>query len=217
MSPTKRKSPATKKKPSSKKSVAKKKPAAKKTSAAKKVSKSATTKTAGKTTTKGFFDPNVEVARELASIAENHAVSELIYETNALTVTIRRGEGMIIGPQMVAGSAMVAQAPIAHAAIAPAAPAQAAAPAAAEPAGDDHLHSVTSPFVGTFYRAPNPDSPSYVEPGQHVEKGQALCIVEAMKLMNEIEADVTGTISAILVKNAESVEYGQPLFKIDPA
>jgi acetyl-CoA carboxylase biotin carboxyl carrier protein len=73
---------------------------------------------------------------------------------------------------------------------------------------------VTSPFVGTFYRKPNPDSPAYVSMGDKVEKGQSLCIVEAMKLMNEIEADVSGTITAILAEDGAPVEYGQPLFKI---
>jgi acetyl-CoA carboxylase biotin carboxyl carrier protein len=75
---------------------------------------------------------------------------------------------------------------------------------------------VTSPFVGTFYGRPNPDSPPYVTLGARVERGQVLCIVEAMKLMNEIEADAAGTIAEILVKDAQPVEYGQPLFKIAP-
>jgi len=93
-----------------------------------------------------------------------------------------------------------------------AAPAPAAAAAAA--AHDDKSHAVTSPFVGTFYRKPNPDSPPYVSLNERVEKGQVLCIVEAMKLMNEIEADVSGTVVAILVEDGSPVEYGQPLFKI---
>jgi acetyl-CoA carboxylase biotin carboxyl carrier protein len=75
---------------------------------------------------------------------------------------------------------------------------------------------VTSPFVGTFYRAPAPDTPSFVEVGQRVEKGQTMCIVEAMKLMNEIEADVSGTVKSILVENAQPVEFGQKLFVIQP-
>ncbi|HEX8110788.1 MAG TPA: acetyl-CoA carboxylase biotin carboxyl carrier protein, partial [Kofleriaceae bacterium] len=89
----------------------------------------------------------------------------------------------------------------------------AAAPAEAPAAADKH-HIVTSPFVGTFYRRPNPDSPNYVSLHDKVDKGQVLCIVEAMKLMNEIEADVAGTIVGILVEDGAPVEYGQPLFKI---
>jgi len=75
---------------------------------------------------------------------------------------------------------------------------------------------VTSPMVGTFYRAPAPEAPPYVEVGTRVSKGQTLCILEAMKLMNELEAEQEGVIREILVENAEPVEYGQPLFRIDP-
>ena len=73
---------------------------------------------------------------------------------------------------------------------------------------------MTSPFVGTFYRKPNPDSPTYVSLNDKVDKGQVLCIVEAMKLMNEIESDVAGTVIGILVEDGAPVEYGQPLFRI---
>jgi acetyl-CoA carboxylase biotin carboxyl carrier protein len=76
---------------------------------------------------------------------------------------------------------------------------------------------LTSPFVGTFYRAPAPEAPPFVDVGQTVRKGQVVCIVEAMKLMNEIESDFDGKILEILVKNAEHVEYGQPLFRIEKA
>jgi len=76
---------------------------------------------------------------------------------------------------------------------------------------------VTSPIVGTFYRAPSPESPPYVEVGSTVSKGTVLCIVEAMKIMNEIECEVTGKISSMLVENAQAVEYGQPLFIVDLA
>ncbi len=78
----------------------------------------------------------------------------------------------------------------------------------------DQLHTITSPLVGTFYRSSSPQSDPYVEIGDEVEEGQVLCIVEAMKVMNEIHSDVTGTINAILLDNSEMVEYGQPLFKI---
>jgi acetyl-CoA carboxylase biotin carboxyl carrier protein len=91
-------------------------------------------------------------------------------------------------------------------------PAPAAAPAAAK-----KLHTVGSPFVGTFYRAPSPDRDPFVDVGTKVRKGQTLCIVEAMKLMNEIECEVAGTIVEILVENGRVVEYGQPLFSIEPA
>ena len=91
-------------------------------------------------------------------------------------------------------------------------------PPAAPPAAvqEEGLHIITSPIVGTFYRAPNPDAQPFVKAGDQVEKGKTLCIVEAMKLMNEIEADAAGTILAILVEDNQPVEYGQPLFKIAP-
>ena len=106
----------------------------------------------------------------------------------------------MLPPDMAGG----AQSPAAAAAAA------ATAAAAAEPVG----HTLKSPMVGTFYRSPSPSSPSFVEVGQAVTKGQTLCIIEAMKLLNEIESDVAGVIKAILVENGQPIEYGQPLFLI---
>lgn len=77
-------------------------------------------------------------------------------------------------------------------------------------------HKIKSPIVGTFYRAPSPDSPPFIETGSHINKGETLCIVEAMKLMNEIESDISGTVQKITIENAEPVEYGQTLFIIKP-
>lgn len=85
---------------------------------------------------------------------------------------------------------------------------------AQEPTSSSDAHEVLSPIVGTFYRAPSPESPVFVEVGDRVQKGQVLCIVEAMKLMNEIESDVSGVVESILIENAQAVEFGQPLFKI---
>ncbi len=82
---------------------------------------------------------------------------------------------------------------------------------------ESNLIEITSPMVGTFYRAPAPDAPPYVEKGTRVSKGDTLCIIEAMKLMNELESEVEGTIVEILVENAQPVEYGQVLFRVDPA
>ncbi len=92
--------------------------------------------------------------------------------------------------------------------------AEASALAADQAAAGEQLHWVTSPIVGTFYRAPNPDAEAYVKVGDFVEQGQTLCIVEAMKLMNEIEADVTGTVVKVLPTNAQPVEYGERLFGV---
>src|SRR3979490_2773231 len=144
-------------------------------------------------------DPLVAMARGLAEIVSEHNLSELTLDTKELTLTVRRG-GAIAAPQIAYAAPAVAPA---------------AVPAPAPPiAVEDKAHVVTSPFVGTFYRKPNPDSPNYVSVHDKVDKGQVLCIVEAMKLMNEIEADVAGTVTAILVEDGAPVEYGQPLFKI---
>jgi acetyl-CoA carboxylase biotin carboxyl carrier protein len=89
--------------------------------------------------------------------------------------------------------------------------------APSETEGTDKLIEVTSPMVGTFYRAPAPDAPPYVEVGARVGQGTVLCIIEAMKLMNEMESEVEGTIAKILAENAQPVEYGQVLFVIDPS
>ena len=99
-----------------------------------------------------------------------------------------------------------------------AAPAASAAPteAAPAPAAPSHLIDVKSPMVGTFYRSPAPDAPAYVDRGSRVSKGDTLCIIEAMKLMNELESEVDGTVVEVCVDNSVPVEYGQVLFKIDP-
>jgi acetyl-CoA carboxylase biotin carboxyl carrier protein len=148
------------------------------------------------------------MARGLAEIVADHGLSELIVDTKDVTLTVRKG-GLVSTTMAPSPMHLPQPAHMAHGTAPHAAP---AAPAA--PPVDDKTHAVTSPFVGTFYRKPNPDSPSYVSVNERVVKGQVLCIVEAMKLMNEIEADVSGTVVAILVEDGAPVEYGQPLFKI---
>jgi len=106
--------------------------------------------------------------------------------------------------------------PAAHANPGPATAAAFAQPAAGKPAADQKTFTVNSPFVGTFYRSASPDSPAFVDVGQTVQKGQVLCIVEAMKLMNEIEAEHPGRLMEVLVQNGSPVEYGEPLFRLEP-
>jgi len=163
---------------------------------------------AGKSKAANGEDPLVGMTRGLAEIVSEHNLSEVILDTKDVTITVRRGFAPAAAPQP-APAQVFQQAP---AAFPPSASTSAPTPSA--PAADDKAHVVTSPFVGTFYRKPNPDSPNYVQLGEKVDKGAVLCIVEAMKLMNEIEADVAGTITGILVEDGVSVEYGQPLFKI---
>jgi acetyl-CoA carboxylase biotin carboxyl carrier protein len=154
----------------------------------------------------------VAMARGLAEVLAEHNLSELIVDTKEITLTVRRGGAVVqTAPVMQLAPAMPSHGP------APAAPAAALAGAPAPAPAEDSASIVTSPFVGTFYRRPNPDSPNYVSLHDKVERGQVLCIVEAMKLMNEIEAEVAGTVVAILVEDGAPVEYGQPLFRIAAA
>jgi acetyl-CoA carboxylase biotin carboxyl carrier protein len=113
-----------------------------------------------------------------------------------------------------AAAPAAAPAPAAAAPGSPAAP-EAAAPPAPAPAANNWVE-IKSPMVGTFYRSPSPEAPPYVEVGSRVVKGQTLCILEAMKLMNELEADLSGTIREVVVENGEPVEYGQVLYRIEP-
>ena len=144
---------------------------------------------------------------------------ELLEESNIGEIEIKEGEESVRisrhGNQPVAPMAYAAPAPVAPAPAAASAPAETAAsepeaPAAA-PATDN---AVLSPMVGTFYRAPSPDAASFVEVGQTVRVGDVLCIVEAMKMMNQIEADRAGTVTAIHVENGDAVEFDQPLISI---
>jgi acetyl-CoA carboxylase biotin carboxyl carrier protein len=142
----------------------------------------------------------------LLRLLEKRGVSEFEYEDQEHRLRIARGAS---GRLVAAPEAALAPPSVAAAAGAPA--------AAATLADDANVVFVTSPFVGTFYRSPSPDAPTFVEIGSAVREGQTLCIVEAMKLMNEIEADCAGTVVDIVVENGKSVEFAQKLFKIRKA
>ena len=141
---------------------------------------------------------------------------DLVQESGIAELEITEGEEKV--KMVKGGAATAAQPPMMMAAPMASAPprsaASAAAPASAaeaEPAAPEG-HVVKAPMVGTFYRSPSPDAKVFVEVGQAVKEGDTICIIEAMKLMNEIEADASGTVKAILVENGQPVEYGQPLF-----
>jgi acetyl-CoA carboxylase biotin carboxyl carrier protein len=139
---------------------------------------------------------------------------ELLEESNINELEITEGEESV---RISRGATVVASAPVAPAPVMAAQPVAAPAPApAAAPAASEELvgHVVRSPMVGTFYGSPAPGSPVFVEPGKAVKVGDVLCIVEAMKMMNQIEADKAGTIGAVLVEEGEPIEYDQPLFTI---
>lgn len=162
-------------------------------------------------------------AKELKQILQalvEYGVSELTLETPDYKLTVRRGgEVLVVAvPQPAPPPQPLPAAPVAVPSPAPVAPAPAEAPQPPPPSEAECAGcvEVRAPIVGTFYRAPAPDAPPYVKEGDRVEKGQVLCIIEAMKLMNEIESEVSGIVKKILVQNGEPVEYGQPLFLIQP-
>jgi acetyl-CoA carboxylase biotin carboxyl carrier protein len=138
---------------------------------------------------------------------------DLVQESGIAELEITEGEEKV---KIVKGGVVTVAAAAAPMAIAAAPPAAAAAVPAAAPAGEPEPgqegHVVKAPMVGTFYRSPSPDAKAFVEVGQAVKEGDTICIIEAMKLMNEIEADASGVVKAILVENGQPVEYGQPLF-----
>jgi acetyl-CoA carboxylase biotin carboxyl carrier protein len=142
---------------------------------------------------------------------------DLVSESNVSELEITEADGKVRIVKQSAAPAMVVAAPAYMGGPAPAMPAQmpAAAPAPAAPAEPVQTgHVIKSPMVGTFYRASNPGAKPLADVGTAVKKGQSLCIIEAMKIMNEIESDLDGTVSKVLVENGQAVEYGQPLFVI---
>jgi acetyl-CoA carboxylase biotin carboxyl carrier protein len=136
---------------------------------------------------------------------------DLVQESGIAELEITEGEEKV---KIVKGGvvSVAAAQPVALAAAPAAAVATPAAAPAAEPEPGQEGHVVKAPMVGTFYRSPSPDAKVFVEVGQAVKEGDTICIIEAMKLMNEIEADASGVVKAILVENGQPVEYGQPLF-----
>src|SRR5215212_6023092 len=137
---------------------------------------------------------------------------DLVQESGIAELEITEGEEkvkIVKGGTVIAAAAPMMAAPMVEARPAGA---SASAPAAAEGEAAQEGHVVKAPMVGTFYRSPSPDAKVFVEVGQSVKEGETICIIEAMKLMNEIEADASGLVKAILVENGQPVEYGQPLF-----
>ncbi|WP_409297850.1 acetyl-CoA carboxylase biotin carboxyl carrier protein [Peribacillus sp. SCS-26] len=157
----------------------------------------------------------VQEIRELIKLVDQSSLDEFEYEMNGAKLKMKKnspgGEGAVI--QQILPAETVRQAPVQQAA--PAAPAEAAPAAEIKPeAPEENLHKITSPMVGTFYVSPSPDQDAYVKQGSKVSKSSVVCIVEAMKLFNEIEAEVDGEIVEVLVKDGQLVEYGQPLFLV---
>ena len=154
---------------------------------------------------------NVDELRQILDLARDHELNELEIESEGFKIRIRKG-----------GQILVQQEPVTMAA-APVAPASAAAAHAAPPPEspdidvDMELAIVKAPIVGTLYRAPDPNAPPFVQPGDTVKKGQTLCIIEAMKMMNNIESEYEGTLAKVFVEDGQPVQYGERLFAIKRA
>ncbi len=158
---------------------------------------------AGSLPNQDVFD--VRKVRRLVVLMKEHELTELEIQQGETRIQLRRGAAPVVS---TGTGAPVAAAPIASA------PGSADKPEAAAPS-DEHLAVIRSPMVGTFYTAPDPESPTYVKVGDHVGPETTVCTVEAMKVFNQIPAEVTGKIVAVLVDNGETVEFNQPLFKVD--
>jgi acetyl-CoA carboxylase biotin carboxyl carrier protein len=161
---------------------------------------------------------NQKELKELIDFLVEKDITEFELERGDLKVRVKRGSEPIVVPVAAPAAAPVLSGPAAvSVAAAPSATPQAApVTAPAEPAEEPGLHIVKSPIVGTYYESPSPGSPPFIKVGDTVSAGQVLCIVEAMKLMNEIESDVAGEVVKILVTNNQPIEYGQSLFAIRP-
>lgn len=158
---------------------------------------------------------NLNEIQDLIKFVSKSGVTEVEIEQKDFKIIIKAEKAKADSPIIVHAAAPAVAAPVA----APVAAAPAAAPAApAAPAGEDSRYvTVKSPMIGTFYRSSGPDKEPFVSVGQSISKGSPMCIIEAMKLFNEIEAEISGKIVKVLVDDASPVEYDQPLFLVDPA
>jgi len=158
---------------------------------------------------------DIKQIQDLIKFVSKSGVNEVSIEEKDFKITIKTNQE----PTYVTASVPAVAPVAAPVAAAPAAAPATAAPVAAAPAADDESKYITvkSPIIGTFYRSPGPDKGSFVNVGDEIAPGKVLCIVEAMKLFNEIESEVSGKIVKILVNDAQPVEYDQPLFLVDPS
>jgi acetyl-CoA carboxylase biotin carboxyl carrier protein len=155
-----------------------------------------------------FFD--VRKIRQLVALMTDHDLCEMDIQQGDVRIQLRRAGHVLSGPVMAPPMVAVAPQPVVRAADAPAAETPA-------PKDEGRFPVIKSPMVGTFYAASDPDSPPYVKVGDHVGPETTVCIVEAMKVFNQIPAELSGKIVAVLVENGQPVEFGQPLFRLDPA
>jgi acetyl-CoA carboxylase biotin carboxyl carrier protein len=159
---------------------------------------------------------NLNEIQDLIKFVAKSGVTEVEIEQKDFKITIKSEKQKAEAPVYIQATAP-AVAPIAAPAPVAAAPAAPATPAAAPASDDSKYITVKSPMIGTFYRSAGPDKEPFVSVGQSITKGNTICIIEAMKLFNEIEAEITGKIVKVLIDDASPVEYDQPLFLVDPA
>jgi len=159
----------------------------------------------------GFAHVTLEEIKQLIGLVQESSIAELEVSHGEERIRIVRQHQ----PQMVIAGPMTGAQASAPQPTTPS-PVSGTPPVAAAPSVESGLHEIKAPMVGTFYRAPAPDAPPYVEAGSHVTEGQIICIIEAMKLMNEIPADRSGTVVEIAVENGQPVEYGQVLLRLKP-
>lgn len=164
---------------------------------------------------------DLKEVKELIELVSEKGFAEFEIEHDGFRLHISRSKEPAViqaapAPVILSAPLPVAQEVIAPVAAAPAQPPAAPAPPVTPPPSEANLHLIRSPIVGTFYRSPSPNSPAFVNAGDRVEPDTVVCIIEAMKLMNEIQAETSGVIAEIYVQNGQPVEYGQPLFGIRP-
>lgn len=164
---------------------------------------------------------DIKEIQSLIKFVAKSGASEVKLEMEDVKITIRTGSTSSSPETTIVQQIPMAQAPAMPVAPAPAAAPEAPAPAAStpEPAADDESKYITikSPIIGTFYRKPSPDKPPFVEVGASISQGDVLCVIEAMKLFNDIESEVSGKIVKVLVEDSSPVEFDQPLFLVDPS
>jgi acetyl-CoA carboxylase biotin carboxyl carrier protein len=171
-------------------------------------------KTAKASENPSFANPEIERIEQLLRFMSEHNLEEFEYSRGDLRIRLKKpGTSVVLSPApRPAPEIIVPSAPV---------PQEQAEPRGAESQvdirGGEDLHLINSPIVGTFYGSPSPGAEAFVKVGSHVDKGQTLCIVEAMKLMNEIESEISGEVLRIFAENGQPVEYGQPLFGIRPS
>jgi acetyl-CoA carboxylase biotin carboxyl carrier protein len=160
---------------------------------------------------------DIDDLKQLIEFLKEHQVAEFDLDRGDLKIRLKFAQESAPSASLGELARLIQSAPPASNAAPTAAPAGVAAQPAAPKEAEEELHVVKSPIVGTFYSSPSPGASAFVSPGDVVEKGQVICIVEAMKLMNEIESDAVGEIVKCLVSNGQPIEFGQPLFTIRPA